>query len=126
MTPALRQQYGFTPTAGAVVLDVIAGSPADKAGLVQGDVIVDINGTAITSSESLQSVVQQSKAGQSVQVTYYVGNEKHTVAVTLGNQAQAQQQSSSSSGTGSSTTPFGAGGFSGNSTSGTSGTQLVP
>ena len=56
LTPSLRQQYGFTPTSGAVVLSVVSGSPADKAGLVQGDVIVDINGTAITSAEDLQKV----------------------------------------------------------------------
>ena len=66
LTPALRQQYGFTPTSGAVILSVISGSPADKAGLVQGDVIVDINGTAITSSDDLQKVIQNAKPGQSV------------------------------------------------------------
>ena len=41
LTPSLRQQYGFTPTTGAVVLSVVSGSPAGKAGLVQGDVIVE-------------------------------------------------------------------------------------
>ncbi len=44
LTPALRQQYGFTPDLGAVILSVVSGSPAAKAGLVQGDVIVDIDG----------------------------------------------------------------------------------
>ena len=63
LTPALRQQYGFTPTSGAVILTVVSGSPADKAGLVQGDVIVNINGTNITSSDDLQKVVQNAKAG---------------------------------------------------------------
>jgi S1-C subfamily serine protease len=114
LTPALRQQYGFTPTSGAVILDVVSGSPADKAGLRQGDVIVDIGGTAITSSETLQRVVQNDKAGQSVAITYYVGDEKHTVSVTLGTQAEEQQQATqqqSSSGT----DPFGGGGFSGGS-----------
>ena len=42
LTSALRQQYGFTPTSGVVVLNVVSGSPAAKAGLVQGDVIVAI------------------------------------------------------------------------------------
>jgi S1-C subfamily serine protease len=118
LTPALRQQYGFTPTSGAVVLTVISGSPADKAGIQQGDVIVDIGGTAIDSSEKLQSVVQNDKAGQVVSVTYYVGNEKHTTSVTLGNQAQAQQEQSQQQSS-SSTDPFGGGGFSGGSSDGT-------
>ena len=34
LTSALRQQYGFTPTSGAVILSVVSGSPAAKAGLV--------------------------------------------------------------------------------------------
>ena len=63
LTPALRQQYGFTPTSGAVILSVVSGSPADKAGLVQGDVIVNIGGTAINSADDLQKVIQSSQAG---------------------------------------------------------------
>jgi putative serine protease PepD len=91
LTPALRQQYGLTPTTGAVVLSVVPGSPADKAGLVQGDVIVDIDGKQIASAEDLQKVVQASKPGQTITITYYVGNSKRTTTATLGNQAQAQQ-----------------------------------
>ena len=93
LTAALRQQYGFTPTQGAVVLSVVSGSPADKAGLVQGDVIVDINGTAITSAETLQNAIQNSKAGEKVTITYYVGDNKHTTTATLGSQSEEQQQS---------------------------------
>ena len=117
LTPALRQQYGFTPTSGAVVLSVVTGSPAAKAGLVQGDVIVDINGTAITSSEDLQKLVQNAKPGQSVSITYYVGDSKRTTTATLGNQAQAQQQQSG----GSSSGGLGGGGFPGFGNSGSTG-----
>jgi putative serine protease PepD len=120
LTPALRQQYGFTPTQGAVVLSVVPGSPASKAGLVQGDVIVNINGTAITSSETLQKLIQNSKVGQQVTITYYVGNSKRTATATLGSQAQAQQQQSGNSGS-SGTNPFGGGGFPGFGNSGSTG-----
>ncbi len=86
LTPALRQQYGLTPTQGAVILSVVAGSPAAKAGLQQGDVIVNINGTAIASAEDLQKVIQDAKPGQSVTITYYVGDSKRTTTATLGSQ----------------------------------------
>jgi S1-C subfamily serine protease len=119
LTPALRQQYGFTPTSGAVILSVVSGSPADKAGLVQGDVIVNINGTNITSSDGLQKVIQNSKAGQSVPITYYVGDSKRTTTATLGNQSEAQQQQSS--GSGGTANPFGGGGFPGFGNSGGTG-----
>ncbi len=113
----MRHQYGFTPTSGAVVLSVAAGSPAAKAGLVQGDVIVNIAGTPINTAEDLQKLVQKSKPGQSVTITYYVGNSKRTTLATLGNQQQAQLPS----GTGSTTNPFGGGGFPGLGGSGSTG-----
>jgi S1-C subfamily serine protease len=119
LTPALRQQYGFTPTTGAVILSVVSGSPADKAGLVQGDVIVTINGTNITTSDDLQKVVQNAKSGQSVSITYYVGDSKRTTTATLGSQAEAQQQQST--GNSGSTNPFGGGGFPGFGNSGSTG-----
>jgi S1-C subfamily serine protease len=126
LTTALRQQYGFTPTSGAVILDVVSGSPAAKAGLEQGDVIVGINGTPITSSEGLQSAVQNEKSGQKVSVTYYIGDEKHTVSVTLGSQAEEQQQQSAQSTQGNTgTDPFGGGGFPGG-TGNTGGSLTVP
>ncbi|HEY1651921.1 MAG TPA: trypsin-like peptidase domain-containing protein [Acidimicrobiales bacterium] len=121
LTPSLRQQYGFTPTSGAVILSVVSGSPAAKAGLVQGDVIVNINGTAITSSEDLQKVVQDSKAGQTVSITYYVGNSKRTASATLGSQSQAQQPTSGGTGGTSPSNPFGGGGFPGFGNSGATG-----
>ncbi len=106
MTSALRQQYGFTPTSGAVILTVIAGSPAAKAGLQEGDVIVAIDGKPVTSAETLQNIVQKDKAGQSISVTYYVGNSKRTAQLTLESQAQAQQQQSQSQ-SNSGVLPFG-------------------
>jgi S1-C subfamily serine protease len=124
LTAALRQQYGFTPSSGVVVLDVISGSPAAKAGLVQGDVIVGIDGSAVSSAASLQNIIQKDKAGQKVQISYYVGDSKRTTTVTLGTQAEAQQQESQSQSQ-SGSSPFGAGGFSGPS-SGSGGSVTTP
>ena len=115
LTPALRQQYGFTPSSGAVVLSVASGSPAAKAGLVQGDVIVAVNGTAVTSADTLQKTIQDSKPGQTVTITYYVGDTKRTTTATLGTQEQAQQQTTPT------TNPFGGGGFPGLGGSGSTG-----
>jgi len=95
LTSALRQQYGFTPTSGVVVLDVISGSPASKAGFVQGDVIVAVDGAAVSSAASLQSIIEKDNSGQSVQIAFYRGDIKRTTTVTLGSQAEEQQQESS-------------------------------
>jgi S1-C subfamily serine protease len=90
LTAALRQQYGFTPTSGAVILDVIPDSPADMAGLEQGDVIVAVNGKAITTAEALQFVIGKAHPGQKVQITYYRGSDRLTLNLTLGSQSEEQ------------------------------------
>ena len=113
LTTQLRQQYGFTPTQGAVVLSVLPGSPAAKAKMRTGDVIVSVGSTSITSSQNLQSAVAKHKAGDTVAITYYVGDLKQTTTVTLESQQSAQQQQSQGGSTtlgGTSTTtasPFG-------------------
>jgi S1-C subfamily serine protease len=113
LTTQLRQQYGFTPTSGAVILSVVSGSPADTAKLREGDVITAIGSTSVTSAQSLQTAVSKHKAGDTIQVTYYVGDLKQTATVTLESQ-QSEQQQQSKSGTGET-----GGGTTGGGTSGT-------
>ena len=62
-------------------------------------------------------MIQNSKPGQTVTITYYVGDSKRTTNATLGSQEEAQQQS----GSGSTTNPFGGGGFPGFGNSGSTG-----
>jgi putative serine protease PepD len=84
-TPQIQQAYGFVPSSGAVVVSVVAGSPADDAGLQQGDVIVAFEGKTVASAQDLTNDVQGSAPGAMVHITLYRGQQKTTVAVTLGN-----------------------------------------
>lgn len=70
---------------GAYVSTVVAGSPADKAGVEQGDIITKIDGTQLRDSTGgLAAVINGKKPGQSVQLTLYKadGSQK-TVNATL-------------------------------------------
>lgn len=91
LTSQLRQEYGFTPTSGAIILSVVAGSPAFQAGLQQGDIITAVDGTAISSATKLASVIGSDRAGQKVSLTFYIGNERQTVSATLVSQAVGAQ-----------------------------------
>lgn len=84
MTPDLKHQYHLTPKSGAVVLSVIPGSPAAKGGLLQGDVIVSLDGSPITSAEEATSFTQAHHPGDVVTVGIYRGAEKKVLHVTLG------------------------------------------
>ncbi|MGH9045282.1 MAG: S1C family serine protease, partial [Acidimicrobiales bacterium] len=101
LTPQLRSQYGFTPTSGAVITSVVPGSPAAKAGLAADDIIVGVGSKTITSAADLAAAVQSYTAGQSIQVTYYRGDLKHSTTLTLVSQSAIQNLENSSSGSGS-------------------------
>jgi S1-C subfamily serine protease len=61
---------GYYDTAGVVVTDVESGGPADRAGLVAGDVIVRVDGHAVASSTALRLRLLAKHPGQKVSITY--------------------------------------------------------
>lgn len=65
----LRKSLGVSDKSkGVVIARVSADSPADKAGLLQGDVIQKIDGTAMESSKQVQELVRKHKPGDSLNV----------------------------------------------------------
>ncbi len=77
--------YGALVYAGGGVgeLAVIPGSPADKAGIVENDIITNINRERIDSERTLVSLIQKYKPGDQVEVTYLHKGEEKRVKVTL-------------------------------------------
>jgi S1-C subfamily serine protease len=76
-----------TPTTpGADVEGALSGSPAAKAGLVQGDVITAVNGSSITSSTDLSNVLERYHPGDVVQLQWTTtAGQTQTASVTLEN-----------------------------------------
>lgn len=71
---------GDDRTEGAVV----AGSPADKAGIKENDVIAEIDGKAINEHNPLLTRLMSYNPGDTVTLTVYTGGEKREVKLTLG------------------------------------------
>lgn len=61
---------GALPT-GAYLTEVEAGSPAEKAGLQAGDIIVEVDGTIVTTSNEMVSLLQNKQAGDTAQIKYF-------------------------------------------------------
>jgi S1-C subfamily serine protease len=53
---------------GVLVMRVVPNTPAEEAGIRKGDVIVQIDGEAVTEPEQLQNLVENSKIGQILQL----------------------------------------------------------
>jgi serine protease Do len=71
LTPDLTKSFGLSDKKGALVSQVMPGSPAAKAGIEQGDVILEFDGKAIADSKDLPQMVASTPVDKSVNVKVY-------------------------------------------------------
>jgi len=85
VTPGVARSVGFNKTEGALVADLAtATSPAAKAGLQSGDVIVEFEGQSVKSPKHLTEMVADSPVGKIVALKYVRDGHMGTANVTLG------------------------------------------
>ncbi|HTL31934.1 MAG TPA: trypsin-like peptidase domain-containing protein [Kofleriaceae bacterium] len=63
---ALATEYSLPTQKGVLVASVEDGSPAEKAGLIAGDIVTSINGTAVRTDDALKNTIAMIKPGSSV------------------------------------------------------------
>jgi serine protease Do len=80
----LAQSFNLPDQNGALIGDVQAGSPAEKAGLKAGDFIVSVNGKAITGADQLKVVVSQLEPGANATLKVIRDGVNKTIVVSLG------------------------------------------
>jgi serine protease Do len=81
VTPALQRSLGLSVSHGAMVQDVSAASPAERAGLRAYDVIVDVDGREVMSNEELIRDISARQPGTVVRLA--VVREGHRQALTV-------------------------------------------
>jgi serine protease Do len=80
----LANSFGLAKPAGALVSSVEKGSPAEKAGIESGDVILKFNGKEINSSRDLPSMVADITPGETAKVEIWHGGKIREVSVDVG------------------------------------------
>jgi S1-C subfamily serine protease len=86
LNPAMSAYYGISVSEGILITNVVSGSPAAEAGLKDGDVVTEVDGTALKSESALAEITSQHKPGDTLKLTVLSGNSNttSTVEVTLG------------------------------------------
>jgi serine protease Do len=77
----LRRAVGLPERSGLLVREVEEGSPAEKAGIAEGDLIVEAGGRAIGAADDLFDVLGAAKANEAIPVTIVRGTEERSVSV---------------------------------------------
>jgi len=84
VTPEIAESLGLKKAEGALVAEPQAGSPAEKAGIKAGDVIVSVNGDPVRDARILARRIGALAPGASVKLGMLRNNKDETVTLTLG------------------------------------------
>ena len=83
MTPELVKQFNLPNMKGALVTTVLAGSPAAKAGFIEGDFVTEFNGQKVRDMRQLRLMVSQTAPGKKVTVRILREGKEKTLTATL-------------------------------------------
>ena len=100
--PDMAKAFGLSQGGGALIGDVTPGGPAAKAGLERGDIILELNGEAVSGQDDLSVRISELAPGTVVHLKVFRNGQARDLEATLGEYpetAQASQPSSTAEGT---------------------------
>lgn len=90
VTPELAESFNLGTRQGALIAGVLRNAPADKAGILPGDVVVDIAGKSVTESSSLLNLISDLPPGKSIKIKVIRTQKAMTVEVNIGTRPKQQ------------------------------------
>jgi Do/DeqQ family serine protease len=86
VTTDLAKQFGLAEAKGALVSDVLSGTPAERAGLKRGDVIIKVDRMPISDPGHLRNMVAETAVGEKVTITVIREGHEKELPVTISEQ----------------------------------------
>ncbi|MBN2569477.1 MAG: PDZ domain-containing protein [Deltaproteobacteria bacterium] len=93
ITPALQDKLKLEVETGVLISDVVKGGPADKAGILRGDVILSFDGKQIKNTHDLPYLVASTPVGKTVMVELIRQGQGKKLPVTIGELAEERKAS---------------------------------
>jgi S1-C subfamily serine protease len=93
-TPGIAENLGLENAHGALVSQVIEGSPAEKAGIKAGDVITSINGRNVASAGELRNTIGLLRIGEKVELGLIREGKPRRVSAVIGDRTGADGEGS--------------------------------
>jgi serine protease Do len=84
VTPTIARQFGVKDSQGALVGEVEANSPAQKAGLKTGDIILEVDGHSVYDANQLRNMISSLQPDSNVNLKIWRDGAQRTLPVTLG------------------------------------------
>jgi serine protease Do len=76
--------YNLAVDKGVLIANVVADSPAEAAGLKEGDIITTIDGKEIDNASDLVQLINSYEIGQKIEITFWRGQATNSTSLTLG------------------------------------------
>jgi serine protease Do len=90
LTEELAQSFGLDRPHGALVSEVVKGSPAERAGLKRGDVILSFDGQLIDEHNALPKLVASTRVGKTARMTVFRDGHELDLKVEVGKLDEAK------------------------------------
>jgi len=88
LTEGLARSFGYEGSDGVLVGQAYEDTPAEEAGLREGDIIISFDGKPVADMDELRLRVAQTSPGRTVDVTIFRDGEERTIDVTIGEREQ--------------------------------------
>jgi serine protease Do len=94
LTPELADSFGLTEAQGVLISDVISDSPAEKAKIQKGDVVLEYDGQQVKDRYQFTKMVGNTPVGKKVKIVVLRDKQQKTLWATIGEVPEQQQVAS--------------------------------
>jgi len=92
ITPELAESFKLKTARGSLIAGILRNSPADRAGLKPGDILLEINGREVTDSSTMLNLISALKPEKPATLKIMRDQNEMNIAITVGKRPRPQPQ----------------------------------